>query len=225
MPHLIHNRVYEECERPLGKKVLHTKMVLEVKRDATGRVERYKARLVARGCRQIAGQDHDEVFAPTVQRATLRTLLSSAAAKDLEVHQTDVKTAFLNGELAEEVYVCPPSTVQQSDKVWRLRKALCGVKQGARAWHAKLREELGAGGFEPSAYDPCLFMAGSGVDRAYVLVHVDDAFLVGGPQAVQRAKGAMARAFEVKDLGAASYFLGLEIVRDRAKGLIWVGQT
>ncbi len=144
---------------------------------------------------------------------------------NLEVHQTDVKTAFLNGELSEEVYVSPPPQFQPGGQVWRLKKALYGLKQAARAWHAKLKEELGAAGFQPSAHDPCLFMAGDGPDRVYVLVHVDDALLVGNHAAVEHAKVAMASAFEVKDLGAASYFLGLEIVRDRPRQLIWVGQS
>ncbi len=217
--------VYEVCKRPEGKKVLPTKMVLEVKRDATGRVEKYKARLVALGCRQIAGKDYDEVFAPTVQRATLRILLSHATAEDLEVHQTDIKTAFLNGELAEEVYVAPPPSVQQANTVWRLKKALYGLKQAARAWHAKLRKELVDAGFRPSEYDPCLFMAGSGPGTVYALVHVDDALLAGSSDAVAWAKAAMANVFEVKDLGEASYFLGLEIVRDRLKKTCWVGQS
>ena len=225
MAALAEKGVYEECERPVGKKVLPTKMVFEVKRDAVGRVERYKARLVALGCRQVEGRDYGEVFAPTVQKGTLRMLLSYAAVEDLEVHQTDVKTAFLNGELTEEVFVAPPPSLQKGNTVWRLKKALYGLKQAARAWHAKLKEELGAAGFQPSAHDPCLFLAGAGSERVYVLVHVDDALLVGNPGAVERAKVAMASAFEVKDLGAASYFLGLEIVRDRPKQLIWVGQS
>lgn len=220
--------VYEIVDRdelPAGQVPIPTKWVLEVKRDAVGRVEKYKGRLVVLGCRQIPGRDFDEVFAPTVQRNTLRIMLALAAENDFEVQQTDVKTAFLNGELDEQVFVLPPGNVRQAGKVWRLKKALYGLKQAARAWYAKLSKQLCALGFAPSQHDPCLFVRSCSGTVVYMLMHVDDALIIGSMHAVKAAKSDFAAQFEVKDLGDASYFLGLEIVRDRKKKQIWLGQS
>jgi hypothetical protein len=112
-------------------------------------VLRFKARLVAQGCRQIPGVDVDEVFAPTSSFAARRVILSVAAQRDYEIHQVDIKTAFLNGDLEEEVYVTQPPGFENGDPriVCKLNKALYGLKQSPRAWHKKLDAEMGALGF------------------------------------------------------------------------------
>jgi hypothetical protein len=205
------------------KKCLPTKMVLEAKRDQYGRVDIYKARFVALGCRQVAGVVYSEVFAPIVSHASVRVLLAYAAAH-YDIHQTDVKTAFLDGELSEEVYVVPPAGMVPAGKVWRLKKALYGLKQAVTRWHAKLREVLTRAGFTGSEADPCLFIMKSGANYSYVLIHVDDALLVGPPDMISRCKQLLQSAFEIKDIDPAKYFLGLEIVLGR-DGSVWVGQT
>jgi hypothetical protein len=211
-------------EVPRWKRVLPMKAVLKVKRDALGGVEKYKTRLVVLGCLQRQGVDFTEVFAPTAQQASLRVLLAHAAEHDLELHQFDVATAFLNGELDddEEVYVRMPAAF--GGGTFRLRKALYGLKQAARAWHAKLRSVLVDMGFTASDADPCLFITGKGMQRVYVLVHVDDGLIIGAKKTVQAALAAIAGAFDIKDIGEAVYFLGLEIHRDRTRGLLWLGQ-
>jgi hypothetical protein len=99
---LLEKQVGEECELLKGKKALPSKLILTIKRNERGNIERYKARIVAKGFRQEAGRDYDEVFAPTAQGASFRNLLAIAAGKGLPVKQLDVKVAFLNGELSEE---------------------------------------------------------------------------------------------------------------------------
>lgn len=210
-------------EVPRGKRVLPTKPVYKIKRDEHGAVDKYKTRLVVLGCLQRRGMDFQEVFAPTAQQATFRIILAHAAAFDLELHQFDVETAYLNGGLeGEEVYVLIPA--EFGGGVYRLRKALYGLKQAARAWHAKLLEALVSMGFTASEADPCMFYKGEGEERVYILIYVDDGIIVGKPKTVQAALAAIAGAFDIKEAGKVTYFLGLQIQRDREQGKIWLGQ-
>ena len=187
-------------------------MVYNIKRDRFGNIDKYKCRLVAKGFKQIAGRDYDEVFAPTAQQASLRILIAVTAAVGLDLDQIDVKTAFLNGDLEEEVYLKLPA--EFGGKTWRLRKALYGLKQAARAWHNKQRESMLKVGFKPSPHDLCLFVLGNGDSRVYMLIHVDDALIAGHKKFVEIAKKKVADCFEIKDMGSAKYFLGLEIIRN-----------
>jgi hypothetical protein len=144
------HEVMEYVPRPRGHKVIPVHWIFSVKMDAHGNVLRFKARLVAQGCRQIPGVDVMEVFAPTSSYGSRRALLSVAAQEGLEIHQVDVKTAFLNGELEEEVYVTQPPGFENGDgnTVCRLKKALYGLKQAPRAWHKTLNEKLHTMGYE-----------------------------------------------------------------------------
>ena len=125
MTALLEKGVYEIVSLPENKRALPSKMVFTIKRDEQGNVNKYKCRMVAKGFRQIAGRDFDEVFAPTAQHATLRILLALAATRDFIIHQVDVKTAFLNGDLDEEVYLKIPQEL--GGHIWRLKKALYGL--------------------------------------------------------------------------------------------------
>jgi hypothetical protein len=126
-------KVYSEATLPEDTSALPSKLVLNIKRDEHGNVDKYKARLVAKGFRQVPGKDYDEVFAPTAQHVTFRVLMAFASAHGLEVEQLDVKTAFLNGELSEDVYLRLPK--EQGGNIWLLHKSLYGLKQAGRAWH------------------------------------------------------------------------------------------
>jgi hypothetical protein len=139
--------VYSEVDLPAGAHALPSKFVFTIKRDDLGNIEKYKARLVVKGFRQIAGRDYEDVFAPTAQQATLRIMLAHASSANLDVEQLDVRTAFLNGDLSNEVYLKLPSEL--GGKIWILHKALYGLKQAARAWHEKLREQMIKHGFSP----------------------------------------------------------------------------
>lgn len=215
--------VYEVANLPPDRSALTAKMVLKVKRDQYGNVEKYKARLVARGFQQEEGIDFDEVFAPTAQSTSFRVLCAMAAFENAIMRQIDVSTAFLNGELDEEVYLQVPKGIGMDGVVWRLKKALYGLRQAARAWYDKLTEVMSMLGFTRTEADPCLFYRhtrvflteNSGFDTPiFILVHVDDAIICGGyDNAVEQTLYDLMGCFEVKDLGEPAYFLGVEIHR------------
>ena len=156
--------------------------------------------------------------------STLRVLLSLAAQEDYDAHQLDVKTAFLNEDLESEVYMKCPSGFEVPGKVWKLEKALYGLRQAAQAWYNKLKASLKGAGFTVSLTDPCLYMTKVQGEYVHVLVHVDDCLVVGSSTGVRHVKDTIKALFDVKDTGAVSDFLGLEVLRDRATGTLWLGQ-
>lgn len=214
---LLANNTWELERPPPGVTPIPVKWVFKLKRNSSGDIERYKARLVAKGFRQREGVDYEEVFAPVSKYTTVRTLLALAASQDLEIHQLDIKTAFLNGDLEEDVWIQqPPGYVTNPGLACHLRKSLYGLKQAPRAWHLKLREELESLGFHPSAADPALFIK-PGADPIYLLTYVDDILIITRrTETVNETKSKICATFEARDMGAASTFLGMDIIRDRS---------
>jgi hypothetical protein len=157
MASLHSNGTWDLQPLPAGRKAVACRWVFALKRDSKGAVERYKARLVAKGFSQKPGVDYGEVWAPVSQYKTLRILLAAVAAEDLHLHQLDIKTAFLNGVVDEELYMQqPPGYAKQGDeRVCRLRRALYGLKQASRTWHLALKDFLCSLGFEAADADPC----------------------------------------------------------------------
>ena len=213
------HEVMEYVERPRGHKVIPVHWIFSVKTDAHGNVLRFKARLVAQGCRQIPGVDVDEVFAPTSSYGSRRTLLATAAAKNMEIHQVDIKTAFLNGELEEEVYVTQPPGFDNGNPniVCRLRKALYGLKQAPRAWHKTLNEKLLSMGYEVCKSDAGVYIKRhEDGELSYMLVYVDDLLIVAmGAEEIEWVKKELLASFKIHDLGEVKDFLGCQIMRDR----------
>jgi hypothetical protein len=176
---------------------------------------------------QREGVDFNEVFAPTSKHTTLRTLLSIVAAENLELHQLDVKTAFLNGELDEDLWMEEPEGFREKGPLYgcHLKKALYGLRQAPRTWHARLKKELEADGFRASAADPGLFIKRDGQNWIYVLVWVDDMLLAGKKTAdLEKVKKKLRSAFEITNMGEAKYFLGMELVRNRRAGELKLSQ-
>ena len=137
------NHVFTECKLPPGRRTVRTKWIYKVKRDKNGNISKYKARLVAQGFTQIEGLDFNETYSPVARFTSIRTLLALSAILGYHVHQMDVETAFLNGELKEEIYVVPPEgwPVQEGN-VLRVNKALYGLKQSSRQWNENLNTFL-----------------------------------------------------------------------------------
>lgn len=200
-------------------KPLPVRWVFKVKLNEKGELDRFKARLVAKGYKQIYGVDYTEVFAPVSKYTTFRFLLSMAVHRNLQVHQLDISTAFLHGDLKEEVYVQQPEGfhVGSPCTVWKLHKALYGLKQAPRAWHESLTSVLVRDGYRKAMGDSSLYILDGADGTTYVLIYVDD-ILVASVQVelVARAKALLASQFTVKDMGEVSYFLGMQVkmVRD-----------
>jgi hypothetical protein len=214
---------------PPGAQLIPVKWVYKIKTDANGDIERYKARLVAKGFLQREGVDFDEVFAPVSKYATLRALLANVAAEDLELHQLDIKTAFLNGTLEEDVYVQQPPGYEVGGKnvVCHLKRALYGLRQAPRAWHQRLKSELQAYGFTESNADPGLFIWDDDITGTsnYILVYVDDLLIAAKDLDVAKTiKRKIMTSFEARDLGEAKTFLGMTITRDRANRTLKLDQ-
>ncbi|GAQ93484.1 hypothetical protein KFL_015700010 [Klebsormidium nitens] len=221
------NQTWELCDPPPGVKPIPCKWAFKLKKDENGNVDRFKARLVIKGFKQKKGVDYDEVFAPVSRHVTLRSLLAVAAAENLEVDQLDIKTAFLNGDLEEEIWMEQPELFETGEKqtACLLKKSLYGLKQAPRAWYLKLTSEMRKLGFEPSAADPALFTKADGNGkRTFVAVWVDDSLVVGEKLAVAEVKEALGKIFTVRDLGPVRYFLGMEVARDRVKRTVKLTQ-
>jgi len=155
------------------------------------------------------------VFAPVARMETVRLLLALAAHRGWQVHHMDVKSAFLNGDLAEEVYVHQPPGYIDPDgehKVLRLRKALYGLRQAPRAWNAKLDASLASLGFERSPLEHAVYKRSSGTATLLVGVYVDDLIITGtDANDIDAFKDQMHELFEMSDLGLLSYYLGIEV--------------
>ena len=214
-------------EREVDMNPIPTKWVFKIKRDEKGRVDKYKARLVAKGFKQLAGKDYDEVYAPVGKHATFRMLLTEAVNEDLEMIHLDVRSAFLNAKLQETVHLIPPHGFATKGKVWLLHKAVNGLKQSGRAWHLHLKQVLQEMKLTITHSDESLYIFKSVEDGrlTFVLVYVDDLMLVGPTHTVKKLKEILEKLLEIEDRGDAVHFLGMEIIRDRAEGTIWVGQS
>src|SRR3569623_1280881 len=218
---------WELFPKPEGVKPVPMKWVYKIKRDALGNVERFKSRLVAKGFLQRQGIDFEEVYAPVTKHTTLRALLGVVAARDLELHQLDVKTAFLNGELEEEIYMQQPQGYEQGgpDLVCRLKKTIYGLRQAPRAWHQRLKAELCTRDLTAAESDAALFTGEGDGDRVWIIVWVDDILIAAaGEQRVAKVKEHLASKFDVRDLGPAEYFLGMELSRDRVTRTVTLTQ-
>jgi hypothetical protein len=189
--------------------------VLKIKRGPDGRIKRYKARLVARGFSQVAGQDYGETFAPVAKFSSFKLVLALAASLKLELDQLDVKTAFLQGDLEEEIYMEQPPMFERKgmeSKVCRLLKPIYGLKQSPRCWNKKFHQTVTKMGFERTKSDYCVYVLRRGKELAILLVWVDDIILAtNSPTLKEEVKAHLKKELEINDLGKLNYFLGMEI--------------
>ncbi|PRQ26985.1 putative RNA-directed DNA polymerase [Rosa chinensis] len=193
------NATWELVPMPVGKKTVGGRWVFTVKLNADGTINRYKARLVAKGYTQRYGIDYKETFAPVAKINTVRILISLAANKDWPLHQFDVKNAFLNGNLEEEVYMDMP--------------------QSPRAWFGRFSKSIKAFGYKQSNSDHTLFIKRKNAKITALIVYVDDMIVTGDdPKEINELQKYLSKESEMKDLGQLKYFLGIEVARSK-KGI------
>lgn len=221
------NKTWELTTLPLGKKKIGLKWIYKLKKDAEGRIIKHKARLVAKGYIQEHGVDFDEVYAPVTRLETVRLLLALAAKNSWEVHHLDVKTAFLNGEIKEDVYVSQPEGFEQAGKehmVYKLLKALYGLHQAPRAWYEKLNACLVNLGFVRCPYEHAVYTRKEGENNMIVAVYVDDLLITGSDiNMIKVFKKQMSENFEMSDMGKLNYYLGIEVTQ--GEGFIELKQS
>ena len=215
------NNVWELVKRPDPRKhnIIGTKWIYRNKQDENGLVVRNKARLVAQGYTQVEGIDFDETFAPVARLEAIRILLAYANHHDITLYQMDVKSAFLNGKLEEEVYVAQPPGFEDPknpDKVFRLNKALYGLKQAPRAWYDTLKEFLMKKGFKPGSLDPTLFTKSYDGELFVCQIYVDDIIFGCTDQRYSDEFAyMMSEEYQMSMMGELKFFLGLQIRQQR----------
>ncbi|KAJ4723126.1 Retrovirus-related Pol polyprotein from transposon TNT 1-94 [Melia azedarach] len=224
------NQTWELTNRPRDRKIVTCKWVYKKKEGETS-VEgiKYKARVVARGFTQREGVDYNEIFSPVVRHTSIRVLLAIVAHQDLELEQLDVKTAFLHGELEEEIYMTQPDGFQvpgKEDYVCKLKKSLYGLKQSPRQWYKRFDSDMIEIGYTRSPYDCCVYYSkATNGSLIYLVLYVDDMLIAAENKSdVQKLKDILSVEFEMKDLGAARKILGMEIYRDRSKKKLFLSQ-
>jgi Reverse transcriptase (RNA-dependent DNA polymerase) len=218
------NGTWKEEIPPKGTNLVSTKWVFTVKIKNDGTLDRFKARLVARGFSQLYGVDYFETFAPTVRMDTLRIFLAIAAMKDLELIHMDVKNAFTESPLKEKIYLKPPKGVQvTSGYALRVLRSLYGLKQAARDWNLLCRDQLRTMGFKQSLSDPCLFI--HSVRNIQLLIYVDDLLCATDDKASSDwVYSELSKRFTIKNLGPVSKLLGIRITRNRRTRELWLDQ-
>jgi hypothetical protein len=211
---IMKNGVWEVVPRPEGNSVVTSRWLYKLKHVADGSIEKYKARFVAQGFSQVEGVDYDETFVLVARYTSIRAVISIAAEMGWKIHQMDVKIAFLNGLIEEEVYIEQPLGFEVHGKeshVCRLKKALYGLKQAPRAWYSRIDAYLQQLGFEKSEADPNLYFLVVGEDPLILLLYVDDLFITRAERLINSCKESLASEFEMNDIGLIHYFLGLEV--------------
>ena len=213
---LAKNSTWTLVDLPTGRKAVKSKWVFKRKADG-----RFRARLVAKGFTQVHGIDYDETFSPVARFESLRLLLALAALADWEIHQMDVKSAFLNGLLDEEIYMEQPTgfvVPGQSNKVCLLQKAIYGLKQASRAWNLQFHSVLLDLGFTRTHSDAGVYhRQDAGGSTIIIILYVDDITILGDKlRAIENLKATLANRYEMTDLGEIDSYLGVRIKRDRS---------
>ena len=210
-------------ELPKGQNCLKGRWVYKTKIDEKGNISKYKARWVAKGYLQQYGTEYLETFANTVRPSAFRALFALAAYFNWEIHQWDVKSAFPNAPIEENIFIEQPKGFEQGEKlVCKLKKALYGLKQSARQWQIWLKSQLEEIGCKSLFTDPSIFIY---EENTILTAHIDD-ILIFSPKIenINKIREKLALKMDLSDLKKAKYFLGIEIIRERENRKIILSQ-
>jgi hypothetical protein len=212
------NDTWQLVDRPQNRKIIGVKWVYRTKLNVDGSINKHKARLAVKGYSQVFGVDFSETFAPVARLDTIRMLLALAAQNAWKIYQLDVKSAFLNGYLEEEIYVEQPEGFKvegREDKIYLLRKALYGRKQALRAWYSRIDEYLQGLGFVKSPSEATLYVKEACGNLLTDSLYVDDMLVPGSNEIlVKEFKAEILKVFEMTDLRLMSYFLDMDVNQD-----------
>jgi hypothetical protein len=220
------NNTWYLTDLPANKQQIAVKWVYKVKLNPDGSIAKHKARLVAKGFLQKAGLDYQEVYAPVARIETIRLVVAIASVKKWSMSQMDVKSAFLNGPLDEEVYVSqPPGFIKKGHEgmVYRLNKALYGLKQAPRAWNKRIDGFLTQVGFQKSVVEHGVYVKHNSnpTNVLIICLYVDDLLVTGSDSSdIAAFKRMMHSEFEMTDMGKLNYFLGLQFEETTAGTLL-----
>lgn len=215
------NKTWTLVERPKHTNIIDSKWVFVIKTDECGKPIKYKARLVVRGFNQEFLVDYNETFAPVARISSFRFLLAFSIQNNLLVHHLDVKTAFLNGELEEQIFMeVPQGVASKSTQVCRLNKAIYGLKQAARCWFQLFEKSLLEIGFISNAADRCTYILNKGnvMKNIYIILYVDDLVIATADiKTMNSLKNYLRSKFQMTDLNDIKYFIGMRITRTNDK--------
>jgi hypothetical protein len=218
MDSIMGNKTWKVVDLPPGSKPIGCKWIFKRKMKVDGTIDKFKARLVAKGFTQKEGIDYFDTYAPVARIASIRMLIALASIHKFVIHQMDVKTAFLNGELDEEVYMKQPEGFVikgQEDKVCKLTKSLYGLKQAPKQWHQKFDQVVLANGYIINESDKCIYSKFQNGKGVMICLYVDDMLIFGTSiNEVEETKAFLSKNFDMKDLGEADVILGIKIIRD-----------
>ena len=221
------NRVWDLVELPDGIKAIGCKWVFKTK-DSLGNIERHKAKLVAKGFNQREGIDYTETFSPVSKKDSLWIIMALVAYFDFDLHPMDVKTTFLNGNLEGEVYMKQSAGFSSSEGehlVCKLKKSIYGLKQASRQWYLKFHEVIASFGFEENIMDQCIYQKVSGSKICFLVLYVDDILLATNDKSLlYEVKQFLSKSFDMKDMGDASYIIGIKINRERSRVILGLSQ-
>ncbi|GJS55874.1 retrotransposon protein, putative, ty1-copia subclass [Tanacetum coccineum] len=194
-----------------------------------GNIHTYKDRLVAKGFTRSYGVDYEETFSPVADIKAIRILIAIAAYYDYEIWKMDVKTTFVNGRLNEDVYMVQPEgfvNPKHPGRVCKLQRSIYGLKQASRSWNKRFDKKIKKYGFTQNPNEPCIYKRAGGSIIVFLIIYVDDILLMGNNiPMLQDVKSWLGKCFSMKDLGEATYILGIKIYRDRSRRLIGLSQN
>jgi hypothetical protein len=220
------NQVWKLEEIPKGAKTIVCKWVYKIKHDSKENIDRFKVRLMAKGFTQREGIHYNEAFSPVSSKDSFRIIMALMAHYDLELHQMDVGTTFLNGDLYKNVYMEQPRdfVIEGKEKLGcHLTKSIYGLKHASRQWYLKFDETIRKIGFMENEEDNCIYAKFISGRFIFLILYVDDILLASSDvQLLLETKGFLSSHFDVKDLGEASYVLGIEIHQDRRKDVLGI---
>ncbi|GKD72927.1 retrotransposon protein, putative, ty1-copia subclass [Tanacetum coccineum] len=214
---------------PPNGKTIGSKWLFKKKTNMDGIVHTYKARLVAKGFTQTYRVDYEQTFSPVADNRAIRNLIAIAAFYDYEIWQMDVKIAFLNGYLDEDIYMVQPEGFvdpKYPRKVCKLQRSIYDLKQASRSWNKRFDEEIKKFGFAQNLDEPCVYQKASRSNVTFLILYIDDIIFMGNHiSSLQSVKSYLGKCFAMKDLGETAFILGIKIYRDRSKRLIRLSQS